>query len=185
MEGEEFLTINPESFSDPKYWHYKDLQKLCAKLQLGGRGSRNSLEEKLINWHRTRHNEQSSRSPNDSHFPMNVPGNNFSLLHINVKAAKNRTKKRRSSIHNLHEPNGALVDPLLLRPIVGDCNTPRKSILKKRRVGSPVRTVLPENGNDGLPTSTKLSKLQFSPFNGVKIISHRYSICSSPFDLCD
>jgi hypothetical protein len=193
MDGEEFLTINPETFSDTKCWQYKDLQKLCAKLELGGKGSRLDLENRLCNWHRTRNDcdEADFSDETNSHFPMNVPGNNFSLMHINVKVAKKQTKKRRSSIHRLDEQYGVIIDAQLLRPICRDNVTPGKSILKKIRSGSPKRLFALdderecENQSPSKHPATKLSKLQFSPFNGVKIISHRHELCISPFDICD
>ncbi len=37
MEGEEFLTINPDTLSDRGQWRYRDLQLLCMRLSLGGR----------------------------------------------------------------------------------------------------------------------------------------------------
>lgn len=186
MEGEEFLTINPETFCDKNCWQYKDLQKLCAKLGLGGKGSRENLEEKLSDWHRMRNDyyeEDYQYAPQqpETHFPMNVHGNNFALMHIDVKVSKSAHKRRRSSIHKLDENHRAVVDPIMLRPICKEDNpTPRKSILKKVRTTSPMRVVIPES-----PSTVKLSKLQFSPFNGVKIISHRHELCISPFDLCD
>mmetsp|Transcript_26718 Transcript_26718/g.39688 ORF Transcript_26718/g.39688 Transcript_26718/m.39688 type:complete len:182 (-) Transcript_26718:96-641(-) len=180
MEGQEYVAINPDTLSDKAHWTYADLRKLCCKLSLGGKGSREELEQKLRDWHRARNNWTGTVSCQSELFPMNVPGNNFSLLQINVRESKKKTtKRRRSSVVGLEEDKSAVVDPLLLRPFRKEANvpvTPSKGILKKP---TTLRAVDTEN-----TPPTKLARLQFSPFNGVKIISHRQSLYS-PFGFYD
>lgn len=181
MQGQEYLTINPDTFSDRNTWSYRELQKLCGKLSLGGRGTRESLEDKLISWHRERvHTEE----PEEEKFEMNVPGNNFSLLQMNVEPSKMKGKqaRRRSSIVGLNDTTEK-VSPSMLRPITVS-HTPNKGILKKRPANLEMDAM--ENTNEVvkessstaakelLTTPRKLAKLTFSPFNGVKVISHRH-----------
>ena len=172
MQGQEYLTINPDTFSDTNIWSYKDLQKLCSKLSLGGRGTRDALEEKLCYWHRDR--EQTEDEPEEEKFEMNVPGNNFSLLQINVQPSKIKGKKsrRKSSLLGFDEATEK-VSPSILRPFCPQ--TPSKGILKKRPANLEMNAI--EAAATAAPvnyTPRKLSKLTFSPYNGVKVISHRH-----------
>ena len=172
MEGQEYLAINPDTLSDTNMWTYKDLQKLCSKLSLGGKGTRDCLEAKLISWHRERGDAEELE---EEKFEMNVPGNNFSLLQIDVKPSKIKGKKvrRNSSLLRLDDTTER-VSPSILRPL--NVQTPMKSILKKRP------SLLDMDLDEGYEndeqaincTPKKLSKLTFSPFNGVKVISHRH-----------
>jgi hypothetical protein len=218
MEGEEYVALNPDSFHEDDYWTYRDLQKLCMKLSLGGRGTREELITKLTHWHREREFETQFSNEN---YPMNVVGNNFSLLQIKIQELNSNSikrRRRRSSISSssvLYDTASA--DPILLRPIrkvPADSEnippTPTKGILKKTQPSpAPARSPLPlgllnENENDenqenlssmncqhnssilNTPTKPiKLTRLHFSPFNGIKIISHRYSQHSVSSYHCD
>ena len=92
---------------------------------------------------------------------MNVPGNNFALLQLQVRAKKVK-RKRRSTIFGFGDENFGVVSPSYLKPLTAeDCATPRKSILKGN-----CENIMNQS-------SAKLSKLKFSPFNGVKVIRHR------------
>lgn len=51
-----YVTINPEMLNDPT-WSYRDLQLLCMRLHLGGKGKRVELVEKLLDWHRKQFNK--------------------------------------------------------------------------------------------------------------------------------
>lgn len=42
--------------NDPT-WSYRDLQLLCMRLHLGGKGKRVELVEKLLDWHRKQFNK--------------------------------------------------------------------------------------------------------------------------------
>jgi hypothetical protein len=97
MEGENFLTINPETLSSKELWSYRDLQKLCIRLQLGGRGTREELCIKLTEWNRARQDDDSCMlvSEDCETIPMNVVGNNFSILPMSViTKSKNRKEKK-------------------------------------------------------------------------------------------
>lgn len=200
MEGEEIVVINPgtvtvgfhnfskhgwitkwyffiATLSDKNYFSYKDLQKLCKKLNIGGVGKREELEAKLVEWNRLRsENGAAVAFENDENaVPMNVIGHNFALMAINVKCqAANSviklTKNKRAKI--VAEKAVAIVSPSLLRPLRADPSTPGKGILKQMKC-SPMRN---NNGdNRPVPQSvTKLDKITFSPFNGVKFIPNRY-----------
>jgi len=37
------VTLNPELFDSPEHYSYRDLQRLCCRLKLGGRGKRTEL----------------------------------------------------------------------------------------------------------------------------------------------
>jgi hypothetical protein len=94
ISHERYIAINPDTFDDKEQWSYRDLQKLCVELKLGGRGSRQELVKKLTAWHRDRDvvdedAEIHLEEANDS-LPMNVVGNNFSLLPIRVRESKRR-----------------------------------------------------------------------------------------------
>lgn len=91
---EKYIAINPDTFDDKDQWSYRDLQKLCVELQLGGRGSRQELVKKLCRWHRDRDvvDEDAEIVLDDTNdtLPMNVIGNNFTLLPIRVRESKRR-----------------------------------------------------------------------------------------------
>jgi hypothetical protein len=271
MEGEEYIALNPDSFAENEYWTYRNLQQLCMKLSLGGRGTKEELIMKLTMWHRERERFedvypdlyplksveqekdeerqwQSQEDENKYYFPMNVNGNNFSLLQIQINEIPDSSKKRKSSlVFRENQTTTCLVDPTLLRPIrqrLGEpedreqietesegreenerkknkvLETPTKGILKKsvmkaveekeekpwgeglwsgfnRRLAEQQQEQDTELGQENIafsnttplrisspslvtPTKPRHSKLQFSPFNGIKIISHRYSSLPDP-----
>ena len=169
MEGEEYIAINPDTLHDSSHWSYRDLQKLCRKLNLGGKGSRSILEQKLLTWHRERPCDEESAA---EMFEMNVPGNNFSLLQVNVVPSSRKKASRRSSIGL--DDDKMIVDPIVLKPFKNNKveDTP-KGILKKRPSYFDIEII---DNDDDIPNSSskKLSKLTFSPYNGVKVISHRH-----------
>ena len=47
MEPETLITLNCDVFDDPTAFPYRDLQKLCKRLEIGGKGRREDLVEKL------------------------------------------------------------------------------------------------------------------------------------------
>jgi hypothetical protein len=55
MEGDQYLAINPSTLDDNSLFSYRDLQQLCIRLGLGGKGNRLELQDKLHRWHRQRH----------------------------------------------------------------------------------------------------------------------------------
>lgn len=144
---------------------------------LGGGGKRCELEDKLQNWHRSRHNDEhlipkgDDDDDNIENIPMNIEGCNFSLLKMNIitktsdKLKGNRHKKRRSSImiDRGNKENNSVVSPSLLRPLQ-PVETPGKSILKQNSK-SP-------KSSKKCPYSSSKSII-FSPFNKVRIIPHR------------
>ena len=205
MEGEEIIVYNPFLF-DESYWTYRKLQKLCLKLSLSGKGTRNELENRLKEW-----NKQRDYNNFEENYPMNVTGNNFTLLSINIQESKKkkkkvreknekRKKKRKRLSFNEEKNDVITVDPILIRPIQRNNNnclistvslddntnntnnnnsiytTPTKGILKKSNPSEFSLTDNESETSDNHPF--KMNKLQFSPFNGVKIISHRYSLHS-------
>jgi hypothetical protein len=54
MDKHTLVTLNAELLDDKDTFSYRDLQKLCVRLQLGGKGKREDLVEKLQDWHRSR-----------------------------------------------------------------------------------------------------------------------------------
>jgi len=78
-----------------------DLQRLCVRLKLGGKGSRVSLVAKLMKWHRGRSPMRSApTSPSSEAHEMNVAGQRFNLLNVHVAAAPLSP--------NFSSPNGLL-----------------------------------------------------------------------------
>lgn len=214
MEGEEYYVYNPDIFDD-NYWTYKELQKLCLKLNINHKGTRNNLEKRLKKWHKERKIEINENKNNDNNennnenndyfeenYIMNVNGNNFSLLKIEIKQQQqeeqeeqqeeeqedakkkkensSQKKKRKLNLSdNMNNNEVISFDPSFINPIqsYNDCITPRKGILKRSKT---FESSLNDNNQfDNYDNqSFKSNKLQFSPFNGVKIISNRYSIHS-------
>lgn len=132
------------------------------------------MVENLKAWHRHRKDGtqtivQDTNSEDTENIDMNVVGNNFSILEIHVKprSKKGCVKSKRKSIVGLAEREQGIVSPTLLRPLRSDGGTPGKSILKRQ-------------GGERCETPNKLSNICFSPFNGVKIISHRDELPHSP-----
>lgn len=192
MDGEEFLALNPgiifvfyskklffiqffaliDTLGDKNYFSYRDLQKLCVKLNLGGNGKREELESRLKGWHRSRTFRSENLVVNTNNdfenIPMNVVGNNFTLMKFDVKS-KNPNAVRKQQTRIVTEDSSSVVSPTLLRPLRAEPSTPGKGILKQ--ASTPTRNV-PE-----APLSVrKLDKITFSPFNGVKVIPHRRQI---------
>jgi len=54
MDKHTLVTLNAELLDDKDTFSYRDLQKLCVRLHLGGKGKREELVEKLQDWHRSR-----------------------------------------------------------------------------------------------------------------------------------
>eukprot|EP01041_Mallomonas_annulata_P010274 gene10274-21440_t len=159
MEGQEYITVNPDLLANDQLWCYRDIQKLCVKLQLGGRGKRCDLIDKLTTWHR---NRECECRPTNETFEMNVVGNNFSLLEVKVRprgGAKNKSKKRKSIIAFENDENAGVISPTFLRPLRRDSCTPGKSILKRKDMNVE---------EDEERSAFKASRIAFSPFNGVK-----------------
>lgn len=171
MEGEQYLAINPDTLSDTTQWSYRDIQKLCMRLQLGGRGSRDVLEERLIGWHRRRKHSKTVLNrvehPEEVTLQMNVVGNNFSILRMNVAEKENRRRRSNGRRNSLVPENGAdvIVSPTILKPL--RMNPDREAaivgILKGCREEPRAQT------------PKRLDHITFSPFNGVKVIPHRTS----------
>ena len=47
-----YYSINPALFDSKEYWSYRDLQRLCKRLNLNASGRRERLVEALQEWHR-------------------------------------------------------------------------------------------------------------------------------------
>ena len=140
----------------------------------------------------------------DDDIPMNVEGSNFSVLPIALEVREDlddddddgsgsgdhddggrhdAKRRRRSSFLTLEIDNKennttttTLVSPFLLRPLRSrsdEClnGTPGKGILK---VNCGERSPVPPN---------KLPNIQFSPFNGVRVIPHRSTFEDSDEDV--
>jgi hypothetical protein len=54
MDDRTLVTINAELLEDKNTFSYRDIQQLCVRLELGGKGKREELVEKLKRWHRSR-----------------------------------------------------------------------------------------------------------------------------------
>ena len=90
MEGQSYLAINPDTLHDRNHWSYRDIQRLCKRLELGAKGSRLQLEDKLQLWHRRRDSGcrnvvSSSKDAQDVNISMNVVGNNFAILPFDIQ----------------------------------------------------------------------------------------------------
>ena len=93
-EGNSMITINPATLDDEKLWTYADLQQLCKKLNLGAKGRRLELVDKLQSWHKLRIKagvaalslQETSPQNEKDWVSLNVEGSNFSILSLNVKA---------------------------------------------------------------------------------------------------
>jgi hypothetical protein len=158
--------LNAELLDSPESFSYRDIQRLCVRLGLGGKGKREVLVKKLQDWHRSRSppkkfkkSPTSRKSPDGDEIslPMNVVGQRFCLLPINVApdptklsgacsnsddeaesssssastAAVSAKKRRRSSIIGNEHALIENVSPRLLNPLTSknDIFSP-KSIVK-------------------------------------------------------
>lgn len=100
MEGQSFITINPDTLNDSRLWSYRDLQKISRAVGIKANGSRDSIVQRLQSWNRMRvdgtktavedHHHiaevGSEEIPLTEHLEMNVVGNNFSILGVHVKS---------------------------------------------------------------------------------------------------
>lgn len=50
----QMVTLNPDLFESSDHYTYRDLQRLCCRLGLGGKGKREDLVERLQSWNRSR-----------------------------------------------------------------------------------------------------------------------------------
>jgi len=99
MEGQEYISINPGTLSDPELWSYQDLQKIAKTVGLRANTRREELVNSLIEWNRCRKDgtktlvedsvvtASSSSSISTVKLDMNVVGNNFAILAVKVQAA--------------------------------------------------------------------------------------------------
>lgn len=180
MEGQQFLTVNPDTFTEKELWSYQDLQKLCKSAGIKANQKRDILIDCLQCWHRSRKDGTQTmvetvgeEECGVENIDMNVIGNNFAVLAMDVKprGCKTTKRKKRGSIVGLGLKDSIVVSPTLLRPLRQNPGTPGKSCLKSS-------TSLHEK----TATPHKLSNICFSPFNGVKVISHRDELEDSPFE---
>ena len=101
MEGQSFITINPDTLNDSRLWSYRDLQKIGRAVGIKANGSREIIVERLQSWNRMRidgtktvvedhhhiaETASSDEFPQTEHLEMNVVGNNFSILAVHVKS---------------------------------------------------------------------------------------------------
>ena len=103
MEGEMFLTINPDTLNDEEIWTYRDLQLISTQLGLKANLKRSKLVANLTKWHRGRTEDDKNLVPdkqNEENLEMNVIGNNFALLAVNVNK-KRKTRYSTSSRDSL------------------------------------------------------------------------------------
>lgn len=168
--------MNPDTLCNEKVWAYRDLQLLCMKLGIGGKGSRTSLEHKLISWHRARskgrailnrvNNSESGDSQDHAqveNMPMNVIGNNFSMLDM-----RGEVKSFRAATAVWDSFNELEKSVNELRPSRGQWSSNR-GILRR------------DDNSDFADVQKSMkksasSKLTISPFNSVKIIPHRVQL---------
>lgn len=53
IAGKPYFTYNPDLFDSSDCWKFTDMQQLCVKLGLGGRGTREQLLQRYVTWQRT------------------------------------------------------------------------------------------------------------------------------------
>jgi hypothetical protein len=181
-----YVTINPDLLRDAA-WQFRDLQLLCMRLGLGGRGTRSELVERLLAWHRKcfhkKQSEAMEEDEEDDH-PLSISkrmkhASNFSLLQFDTSAMLQATSSVTPppaasstpplSPFNDDHANGPLASvtvsaslPQLLTPLL--YRTARKHDGTPRSILSP--SMRPKS-------STK--RLSFSVFNGVKLIPDRHT----------
>ena len=101
----DLITINPGTLDDATQWSLRDLQRLCVRLGIPAKGRREQLVARLNTWNRTRHSGTAAQisatiertgkagargaagAPDATeleNLPMNVPGQNFAMLALNV-----------------------------------------------------------------------------------------------------
>lgn len=133
--------LNAELFDSPDSFSYRDIQRLCVRLKLGGKGKREVLVFKLQEWHRSRSPpeksfKQRSSSSNDSDsdsdtsdsHPMNVIGQRFCLMPINVAADPRKLLKNNSNIKTSLSSSSSSSDDEMLPQ-----KKSKSSNLKRRR----------------------------------------------------
>lgn len=157
MEGQEYVTINPGTLSDPDLWSYSDLQKIAKTVGLRANSSRDELVRSLDEWNRSRKDGTQTLVENVGevsvvNLDMNVIGNNFAILAVKVQAASESTIASPQIAPNLSSPmrkrkltsmvgfgdsedDVCLVNSNYLRPL-RSCNntettTPGRSCLKR------------------------------------------------------
>jgi hypothetical protein len=139
------------------------------KLGIGGKGSRAVLQEKLISWHRKRSKGNTPNNPvgddEDHHqvenIPMNVIGNNFSMLDVREEV---KSLKAASAVWSSHNELERSINQL--KPSRGQWSS-KRGILRRD-----------DNSDfaDILKSMKSTSRLSFSPFNAVKIIPNRVEL---------
>lgn len=132
------------------------------------KGSRTLLLKRLTQWHRSEHTRQRESSgsvaswgESQENIPMNVDGNNFSLFDL------------RNDVQSLNAANLVINTEFKDRYDHHEDYPP----VQQRGAYTTGRSILKKNTMSGeYFMQTKPSRLSFSPFNGVKIIPHRYDL---------
>mmetsp|Transcript_30154 Transcript_30154/g.59041 ORF Transcript_30154/g.59041 Transcript_30154/m.59041 type:complete len:352 (+) Transcript_30154:36-1091(+) len=166
---EQFFTYNPDCFDDEQ-WSYRDLQKLCIKMELGGRGKRKELVQKLQDWNQ----KKLVRNPKE-------PVDNFTLLEADVNVAVVGNNRRKSGVRKTG--GGMTISPRLLSPLT---KKPRRQangnpigILSPSRSTKSYMKWLAQKSQGPSPgTKRKVSLLQDNP-------DEEEPTCKTPDELSD
>lgn len=178
-----YVTINPDLLRDAA-WQFRDLQLLCMRLGLGGRGTRSELVERLLAWHRKCFHKR-NRAPEDEEddHPLSISkrmkhASNFSLLQFDTSAMLQATS-------TVTPPPASSTPPL--SPFNDDhANGPLASVTVSTSLPQLLTPLLYRTArrHDGTPRSilspsmrpkSSSKRLSFSVFNGVKLIPDRHT----------
>lgn len=176
-----YVTINPDMLREAA-WNFRDLQLLCMRLGLGGRGTRDQLVERLLAWHRKcfRKKEADEEEEEEDDHPLSIRkrmkyASNFSLLQFDTSAMMQASAAP--------APVEAAPTTPPLSPIDAHANAPLASVTVSSSLPQLLTPLLYRTARrpDGTPRSIlspsmrpkSAKRLSFSVFNGVKLIPSR------------
>ena len=180
-----YVTINPDMLRDAA-WNFRDLQLLCMRLRLGGRGTRDQLVERLLAWHRKCFHKREDLEDDEDDHPLSIRkrmkyASNFSLLQFDTSAIMQQTA--------IADPTAAAAEPApttppLSPPNDGHANGPLAHVTVSSSLPQLLTPLIYRTARkqDGTPRSiispsmrpkSSAKRLSFSVFNGVKLIPSR------------
>lgn len=165
-----YYAYNPDTFDE---WKYRDLQELAKQLNLGAKGTRESLIEKLTTWHKKTiiHQDRAAPIQNFSMVPAKVKGATSArfLSPLTKTAARNVDGTPKGILSPLKRVRSWIAQPNFLN-VEGSSSV---TTIEEETVTVTEVEITSE-------VKKPRKSISFSVFNGVRLISPRQPRPASP-----